>query len=294
MWSNNPATMSGRLNPKSCFGPFWPTLRLSQRIVDVAAANAPGVTGTASPAAPASAVAAARNAAAGGPWRRPRRAGDRRRVDANRRLDAATVDRRSGCPGRLDAATMDRRSGCPAGRTPGPSGDGWLPDRRVDRSPRSCWWAPSLAGTSTRADRRPASPRSHLRSRLRSTLRSRRPTRSTSRKTSTGVRPTSTTASTCASGTVSTSTIRPPTIEHFKTVPCTKEHDFELFYVGAMGKRSHPTTRRNLGLHEVDYCDPAFGPYIGKDVDDSELDYYWLVPTEDAWRSGDRTVQCAA
>ena len=50
------------------------------------------------------------NAAAGGPWRRPRRAGDRRHVDANRRLDAATVDRRSGRPGRLDAATMDRRS----------------------------------------------------------------------------------------------------------------------------------------------------------------------------------------
>ena len=78
----------------------------------------PGVTGTASPAAPASAVAAARDAAAGGPWRRPRRAGDRRRVDANRRfgaldrrLDAATMDRRSGCPGRLDAATMDRQSG---------------------------------------------------------------------------------------------------------------------------------------------------------------------------------------
>jgi hypothetical protein len=62
-----------------------------QRIVDVAAADAPGVTGTTCPAAPASAVAAARNAAAG----------DRRRVD----------DRRSGCPGRLVAAAMDRRSG---------------------------------------------------------------------------------------------------------------------------------------------------------------------------------------
>jgi hypothetical protein len=82
-------------------------------------------------------------------------------------------------------------------------------------------------------------------------------------------------------------------IEHFKEVACTKEHDYELFYVGAMRKRSHPTEDAILD-YVIDYCDPAFGHYIGKDVDDSELDYDWLVPTEDAWRSGDRTVQCAA
>jgi hypothetical protein len=82
-------------------------------------------------------------------------------------------------------------------------------------------------------------------------------------------------------------------IEHFKKVPCTKEHDYELFYVGAMRKRSHPTLDAILD-YVIDYCDPAFGHYVGKDIDDSELDYDWLVPTEDAWRSGDRTVQCAA
>jgi hypothetical protein len=30
-------------------------------------------------------------------------------------------------------------------------------------------------------------------------------------------------------------------IEHVKAVPCTTEHEFELFYVGAMGRGSHPT-----------------------------------------------------
>ena len=44
----------------------------------------------------------------------------------------------------------------------------------------------------------------------------------------------------------------------------------------------------------IEYCDPAFDAYIGKADDDSDLDYIWLVPTDDAWRSGDRTVQCAA
>jgi Septum formation len=82
-------------------------------------------------------------------------------------------------------------------------------------------------------------------------------------------------------------------IEHVKEVPCTTAHVYELFYVGAMGKRSHPTLDAFVD-YVIDYCDPAFGHYIGKDVDDSDLDYDWLVPTEDAWRSGDRTVQCAA
>jgi DNA invertase Pin-like site-specific DNA recombinase len=82
-------------------------------------------------------------------------------------------------------------------------------------------------------------------------------------------------------------------IEHVKKVPCKTRHDYELFYVGAMGKRSHPTEDAILD-YLIDYCDPAFGHYIGKDIDDSALDYDWLLPTEDAWRSGDRTVQCAA
>ena len=99
-------------------------------------------------------------------------------------------------------------------------------------------------------------------------------------------------ASTCASGTVSTSE-GDPEIEHVKEVPCTTEHEYELFYVGAIGKRSHPTEDAFVD-YMIEYCDPAFDAYIGKADDDSDLDYFWLVPTEDAWRSGDRTVQCAA
>jgi Septum formation len=82
-------------------------------------------------------------------------------------------------------------------------------------------------------------------------------------------------------------------IELVKEVPCSKEHEFELFHVGAMGKRSSPTLDA-FADYVVEYCDPAFGDYIGKAPEDSDLDYDWLVPTEDAWRSGDRTVQCAA
>mgnify|MGYP003909213557 CR=1 FL=1 len=60
-----------------------------------------------------------------------------------------------------------------------------------------------------------------------------------------------------------------------------------------MGKGGYPTDDA-FGTYVTQNCNPAFGVYIGKAYDDSELDYDWLVPTEDAWRSGDRTVHCAA
>jgi Septum formation len=82
-------------------------------------------------------------------------------------------------------------------------------------------------------------------------------------------------------------------IEHVKAVPCKTEHDYELFYVGAMAKGSHPTAHA-FATYLMQNCNPAFGAYIGKAYKDSDLDIYWLVPTEDAWRSGDRTMQCAA
>ena len=82
-------------------------------------------------------------------------------------------------------------------------------------------------------------------------------------------------------------------IEDVKAVPCTTEHDFEVFYVGAMGEGSYPTDDA-FGTYVTRNCLPAFGAYIGKAYDDSDLAIYWLGPTDDAWRSGDRTVQCAA
>jgi hypothetical protein len=82
-------------------------------------------------------------------------------------------------------------------------------------------------------------------------------------------------------------------IEHVKEVPCTTAHELELFYVGAMGKHSHPTEDA-VADYAIEYCDPALGDYVGKAPDNSALEYIWLVPTDDAWRSGDRTVQCAA
>ena len=81
-------------------------------------------------------------------------------------------------------------------------------------------------------------------------------------------------------------------IKDVKTVPCKTKHRFEVFYVGAMGKGSYPW--EDAGTYATQNCEPAFRAYIGKAYDDSDLYIYWLAPTESTWRSGDRTVQCAA
>ncbi len=71
------------------------------------------------------------------------------------------------------------------------------------------------------------------------------------------------------------------------------QHRYEVIYVGAMGEGSYPTLDGFVD-YMVQNCDPAFEGYIGKAVDDSDLDYDWLIRTQDAWRSGDRILRCAA
>ena len=68
-------------------------------------------------------------------------------------------------------------------------------------------------------------------------------------------------------------------MEDVKEVPCTTKHEFEVFYVGAMGEGSYPTSDGFVD-YVVDYCDPAFADYIGKSVDDSDFEFDWLVPTK--------------
>ena len=60
-----------------------------------------------------------------------------------------------------------------------------------------------------------------------------------------------------------------------------------------MGEGSYPTDDA-FGRYVTQKCNRAFSAYMGEEYDESALLIYWLAPTKSAWRSGDRTVQCAA
>jgi hypothetical protein len=82
-------------------------------------------------------------------------------------------------------------------------------------------------------------------------------------------------------------------IEDVRAVPCSQAHEFELFYDGTMPDGEYPTEAAFESFVGA-ACGSAFEAYVGTTFDDSALDAYWLVPTDDSWRSGDRQVQCAA
>ena len=80
-------------------------------------------------------------------------------------------------------------------------------------------------------------------------------------------------------------------IEDVNAVPCADEHEYEMFFVGTMPEGAFPSEEAFSSFVETN-CSPAFEAYIGKSFASSELDVSWLFPVEDAWRSGDRSIQC--
>lgn len=82
------------------------------------------------------------------------------------------------------------------------------------------------------------------------------------------------------------------TIGDVKAEPCNVEHEFEIFFIGSMPDGAYPANAEFKG-YVGDNCDLAFDRYVGKAYLESSLEIYFMVPIEDAWRSGDRSVQCA-
>ena len=82
------------------------------------------------------------------------------------------------------------------------------------------------------------------------------------------------------------------TVEDVRAVPCTTQHTYELFYRGDMPDGTYPNDAA-FDSWTTANCDPAFATYVGRSYDQSSLEVYYLVPTSDAWASGDRSVQCA-
>ncbi|HZM73304.1 MAG TPA: septum formation family protein [Candidatus Polarisedimenticolia bacterium] len=82
------------------------------------------------------------------------------------------------------------------------------------------------------------------------------------------------------------------TIEDVKAVPCTQEHEYEMFLIRSMASGSYPSDAAFSTFVENE-CLPAFGTYVGLSYDESELDVFYVVPSADSWGDGDRAVQCS-
>jgi Septum formation len=76
-------------------------------------------------------------------------------------------------------------------------------------------------------------------------------------------------------------------------LPCTVAHDGEIIGIVTLPEGPYP------GDNGVDKaadraCTHDFTKYVGKSVDDSELDLYYWPPNEDRWNDDDRVVVCDA
>jgi hypothetical protein len=74
---------------------------------------------------------------------------------------------------------------------------------------------------------------------------------------------------------------------------CTNPHQYELYYVAEMPDGEYPSEDA-ITAWIIENCVPEFAAYVGKDYQDSALDFLPVTPTEGAWDDGDHAVQCVA
>lgn len=81
-------------------------------------------------------------------------------------------------------------------------------------------------------------------------------------------------------------------IEDTTVVPCSEPHTDEVFFEFELGDGDLPSDEEIQGEVEAQ-CVPAFTEFVGLDYYDSELDLWWITPTERTWKEADdRLVQC--
>lgn len=73
--------------------------------------------------------------------------------------------------------------------------------------------------------------------------------------------------------------------------PCNREHEYEVIFTGSADGVGYPTDDAFGGYFNT-MCVPAFEAYIGEEWGASPLDIFWLTPTREGWRQGDRSIQC--
>ncbi len=78
------------------------------------------------------------------------------------------------------------------------------------------------------------------------------------------------------------------------TVDCNELHDFELYAIVQLGPDSLSFPGDDSLFTDMeDECITRFDAYVGYDYWTSDYDFVAFIPTEQAWKGGDRTGMCA-
>jgi hypothetical protein len=75
--------------------------------------------------------------------------------------------------------------------------------------------------------------------------------------------------------------------------PCSETHEYELFAI--VQDTEHDAYPGDAGFDDLvaRRCLPEFEVWVGKSLDSSTLDIFYVIPSEDSWGQGDRSVACA-
>jgi hypothetical protein len=74
-------------------------------------------------------------------------------------------------------------------------------------------------------------------------------------------------------------------------VDCSEPHDLEVYQIADLPDQPFDPDAVDASSFEI--CLEAFDGFVGTPYAESELDIYYLIPTEQSWSDGDREVVCA-
>jgi hypothetical protein len=84
-----------------------------------------------------------------------------------------------------------------------------------------------------------------------------------------------------------------PTGEVNKAVgtPCSEPHQFEVFAETYLSNASE-TLPADIEVQADEFCISEFDQFVGLPLEESVLNFSWLVPTSESWATGDKEITC--
>ena len=80
-------------------------------------------------------------------------------------------------------------------------------------------------------------------------------------------------------------------VTNVEIVDCAEPHDLEVYRTADLPEQTFDPAVIDSASFEI--CLDGFDGFVGTPYVDSELDIYYLVPSEESWADGDREVVCA-